>query len=166
MLQKSMWKLRDTSVMSALLGGLAVLGLQSGILPLRTLDVTGHHLAAVTWAHAGDSAPLMRAGDRADNRALPFLIFVQNQTIDLTGDWQLTVNGPFGNRHLVLHIDQRGSRLQGNAEGRQISGTIRGDQVDFTIKAPLGHTLTLTGTVADGRMQGITNMGRPWTASR
>jgi|Deesub1362B_J571_1020462.scaffolds.fasta_scaffold00002_598 hypothetical protein len=96
---------------------------------------------------------------------------------DVSGDWELTLKTPRGERTSSLHIDQDGEKItvtmitsRGEVSGE---GTVKGNEIEWTItrSTPRGElAMTYRGAVEGETMQGTmeTRMGRSleWTAKR
>lgn len=113
-------------------------------------------------------------------------VVLSGQGIDLTGDWEMTTEGPRGERTQTIHIEQEGEKLtvtmtggmgrRGGQEGGgdiTAEGTIDGNKVEwsFTRNTPRGDfTTKYTGTVEGDTMKGEVDRGQrgtaPWSAKR
>lgn len=112
-----------------------------------------------------------------------FLIFVllslslSAQEVDVSGDWELTMETPQGEITMEVHFDQDGENLtvtitepRGEIEG---DGTISGNEIEWTVtrSTPSGEmTMTYTGTVDGETMSGEVQIGNfgsaQWKATR
>lgn len=120
---------------------------------------------------------LMDAGD--PDSALPFpteaspspvpgpsTLYLWVIPADVEGDWRLEL--PDGGTASV-HIDQRFQELRIRADDGRFTGgsaAVRGETLHLTLQREDGRTLRLQGTVRDGRMEGRTAGGEPWSARR
>lgn len=105
-------------------------------------------------------------------------VFLSAQEVDVTGDWQMTVETPRGEMTSDVHFDQDGERLtvtMVGPEGDEISGegTVRGSEIEWTVtrSTPRGEmTMTYTGTVEGNMMSGDVQFGdfgsAEWKATR
>lgn len=103
--------------------------------------------------------------------------FLSAAATDVSGQWELTINTPRGERTYDLQIEQDGEKIivtmvtpRGETQGE---GTLKGDKIEWTItrSTPRGEfTLTYRGTVEGNIMQGTLETGRggtiEWTAKR
>jgi L-seryl-tRNA(Ser) seleniumtransferase len=97
---------------------------------------------------------------------------------DLSGRWDVEIQFAASKTTHVLHITQKGSRLQGTHQGefiaRDLSGEIRGDGVEFASFQGESHGDSLSyrfsGKVSAETMSGALDMGEylgaTWTARR
>lgn len=99
------------------------------------------------------------------------------QQVDVTGDWELTVQTPRGDRTQQVHFEQDGENLTVTMEGRrgpiEAKGSVKGNDIEwsFTRETPRGEfTMTYTGTVEGDTMSGEVQMGDfgtgEWSAKR
>lgn len=89
---------------------------------------------------------------------------------DVNGSWQISWTAKNGNqRQATMRIKQRRNKLSGDFEGARgsvpLKGTLDGDQVSVTVKLPR-RQLTFTGTVDGNKMNGTTERGVAWSATR
>lgn len=103
--------------------------------------------------------------------------FLPAWTTDVSGEWELTIKTPRGERISELQIEQDGEKIvvtmitpRGEIKGE---GTLNGNEIEWTItrSTPRGEfTLTYRGTVEGETMQGTLETGRgptiEWTAKR
>jgi hypothetical protein len=118
-----------------------------------------------TPAALAESARARNAGSSAQAAA-------QDDTTapDLTGSWQVSWTANNGNqRQASMQVTQKGSKLSGSFEGARgsvpLKGTVDGNQVSFKVKMPR-RQLSFTGTVNGGKMNGTTDRGVTWSATR
>ena len=112
-----------------------------------------------------------------------FPVMLSGQDINVTGDWEMTLETPRGERTQAIHIEQDGEKLivtmQGGMRGGQgggeitAEGTIQGNKVEwsFSRNTPRGDfSIKYTGTVEGDTMTGEVSRGQsrtsPWTAKR
>jgi len=100
------------------------------------------------------------------------------QNIDVSGDWELTMETQRGEFTQNVHFDQEGESLTVTMEGRgggefTGEGTIKDHDIEWTItrSTPRGEfTSTYTGKVEGDTMSGTAAMGQfgsiEWTAKR
>ena len=100
------------------------------------------------------------------------------QNVDVSGDWELTLQSPRGEFTQNVHFDQEGESLKVAMEGRgggesTGAGTIKGSEIQWTVtrSTPRGEfTSNYTGVVEGDTMSGEVQMGdfgsRQWTAKR
>ena len=98
--------------------------------------------------------------------------------VDVTGDWEMTMVSPRGERTSTVHLEQDGEKITVTMEGRQGDeitgeGTIQGNAIEWTISrsTPRGDmTMTYEGTVDGDTMSGTVEVGDfgrfDWTAER
>jgi uncharacterized pyridoxal phosphate-dependent enzyme len=97
---------------------------------------------------------------------------------DLSGQWEFEIQYRASKSTQTLHLQQKGSQLEGTQRGpflaRDIAGTITGDTVTLTSNVTERHGDALryrfTGTIAGGAMSGTLDMGEyldaSWVARR
>lgn len=109
-----------------------------------------------------------------------FLLVVSLNALeaDVTGDWEMTMTTPRGERTRDIHIEQEGEKIIVTMEGRQggeikAEGTIKGNEIEWTITrdTPRGEfTMTYKGKVEGDTMSGEVEMGDfgsfEWTAKK
>ena len=86
------------------------------------------------------------------------------------GKWKLSFSDPKGNaRQGTLALQQDGSNLGGTYTGPRgtfsTTGAMQGNQIKFTIKG-LGKKMSFTGNVDGDKMNGTTDSGGSWAATR
>jgi len=98
---------------------------------------------------------------------LALLIFSLNaQEVDVTGDWELTMETRRGEMTRDINFVQEGENLTVTMEGRggEVTGegTIKGNDIEWTItrSTPRGEmTMTYTGKVDGDTMSGEVQLG-------
>jgi len=105
-------------------------------------------------------------------------IFLSAQEVNVTGDWELTMETPRGEITRAIHFEQEGENLIVTMEGREGEevtgeGTVKGNEIEWTVtrSTPRGEfTMTYTGTVEEDTMSGEVQMGDrgsiEWTATK
>jgi len=100
------------------------------------------------------------------------------QEVNVTGDWELTIESPRGTRTQNVHFEQTGDKLVVTMEGRRGGevtgeGTISGNEIEWSITRSFrGNSFTMTyqGTVEGDSMKGEVEMGgrgtMEWTAKK
>lgn len=88
---------------------------------------------------------------------------------DLSGNWQVSFAGKRGSRQATMQIKQDGSKVSGSFQGERgsapVSGTLNGNDISFTVKAPR-REISFKGTVHGNKMNGTTEQGGSWSATR
>jgi hypothetical protein len=109
---------------------------------------------------------------------LPQLLNAHEQEINVTGDWEMTMKGPRGERTRDIKFVQEGEKLtvtMPGFRGEEITaeGTVKGNKIEWSItrNTPRGEfTVSYTGTVEGDTMEGEVRMGdfgtREWTAKK
>jgi hypothetical protein len=108
-----------------------------------------------------------------------FVGFVSAADVDVTGDWEMTMESPRGGEITrALHFEQDGEKITVTMEGRQGDeitgeGTIKGNEIEWTISRSTprgGMTMAYKGTVDGDSMSGTVEMGDfgsfDWRAKR
>jgi hypothetical protein len=113
--------------------------------------------------------------------ALVFLLigFVGASDVDVTGDWEMTMQSPRGGEMTrAVHFEQDGEKITVTMESRRgdevtAEGTIKGNAIEWTVsrETPRGAmTMTYKGTVDGDTMSGTVEMGdfgsADWSAKR
>jgi hypothetical protein len=100
------------------------------------------------------------------------------QEINVTGDWEMTVTTPRGDRVSQVKFEQTGEKLKVTTtsfRGEEVTGegTLKGSDIQWSIvrSTPRGEfTVTYTGKVEGDTMKGQATMGdmgtMDWTAAR
>ncbi|MGA9667933.1 MAG: hypothetical protein WBQ94_01925 [Terracidiphilus sp.] len=88
----------------------------------------------------------------------------------ISGKWQVSWTASNGNqRQATLAIKQHGNKLSGTFQAGHSStsmkGSLDGARVLFNAKLPK-REISFTGTVDGDNMNGTTEHGAPWTATR
>jgi hypothetical protein len=106
----------------------------------------------------------------------PVLLLAQG--VNVTGDWEMTVTSPRGERTQDIHFDQQGENLTVTTttqRGDKIEGkgTVKGNEIEwtFTISTQRGEfTQTFKGKIEGDTMSGEVQMGdfgsMPWKAKK
>ncbi len=100
-----------------------------------------------------------------------------SQKIDITGVWESTIESPEINATSVATYKQEGEKLTGTHVGQAgevpLSGTVKGNEVAFTITIDAGgqqFVLTYTGKVDGNTIKGAVDFGGmgtvAWSAKR
>jgi len=108
-----------------------------------------------------------------------FALFAQAQTANVSGDWELTIQGPRGEMTWSVNFVQDGEKLTvamtGGPRGGESKGegTIKGNEIEWSITrtTPQGErTITYKGKVEGNTMSGTVEFGpmgtREWTAKK
>jgi len=105
-------------------------------------------------------------------------ISLSAQEVNVTGDWELTITTPRGERTQNIHFEQEGEKLtvtMMGPRGGEITGegTVRGNKIEWTItrSGRRGEmTIAYTGEIKGDTMSGEVQMGNrgpfKWTAKR
>jgi len=101
---------------------------------------------------------------------------VASQTNDVTGVWNFAVETPQGSGTPTFTFKQEGEKLTGQYKGAfgeaPVTGTVKGNKIDFSFKAsgPVEGTVTYTGTIDGNTMKGTAKFGdlgeATWTAKK
>jgi L-seryl-tRNA(Ser) seleniumtransferase len=98
--------------------------------------------------------------------------------VDLTGQWDVSIEYAAGSSRHALHLMQRGTRLSGSHQGdfvsRDLTGSIEGDAVKVSSDYPESNgdalSYTFTGQIKGDGMAGTIDLGEyraaRWTATR
>ncbi len=88
------------------------------------------------------------------------------QEVNVTGDWEMTITTPRGERTRDIHFEQEGGKLTVTMQGRRgevtAEGTVKGNEIEWTItrSTPRGEfTMTYTGNIEGDTMSGEVQMG-------
>lgn len=88
----------------------------------------------------------------------------QSSAINVTGDWEIKVETEAGSGTPSFTFKQEGEMLTGQYKGllgeSQLTGTVKGDKIEFSFKVSgqLEGTVTYTGTTDGKTMQGKVNL--------
>lgn len=95
---------------------------------------------------------------------------------DVTGTWEFQVETAQGSGTPTFTFKQEGEKLTGQYSGTfgeaPVTGTVKGNQIEFTIKVTgqFDATITYTGTIEGATMKGTAKFGElgeaTWTAKR
>lgn len=92
-------------------------------------------------------------------------VFLSAQEINVTGDWEMTITSPRGERTQDVEFKQEGEKLTVTMQGRggevTAEGTVKGNEIEWTItrSTPRGEfTMTYTGTIEGDTMSGEVQM--------
>ena len=93
-------------------------------------------------------------------------IYLSAQEVNVTGDWEMTITTPRGERTPNIHFEQEGEKLTVTMQGRRgevtAEGTVKGNEIEWTItrSTPRGEfTMTYTGKIEGDTMSGKVQMG-------
>ena len=88
------------------------------------------------------------------------------QEVNVTGDWEMTITTPRGERTQDVHFEQEGEKLTVTMQGRRGEvkgeGTVKGNEIEWTITRPTPRgefTMTYTGKIEGDTMSGEVQMG-------
>jgi hypothetical protein len=97
---------------------------------------------------------------------LLLVISLSAQEVDVTGDWEMTITTPRGERTPNIHFKQEGEKLTVTIQGRRgevtAEGTVKGNEIEWTItrSTPRGEfTMTYTGKIEGDTMSGEVQLG-------
>ena len=100
------------------------------------------------------------------------------QEVDVTGDWEMTLTTPRGERTRDIHFEQEGEKLTVTWEsfrGEEITaeGTVKGNEIEWSVSrsTPRGEfKATYKGKIEGDTISGEVRMGDrgpfEWTAKR
>ncbi|MFW6129049.1 MAG: hypothetical protein ACOC6P_02240 [Candidatus Aminicenantaceae bacterium] len=103
--------------------------------------------------------------------------FLFSLDMDVSGEWELTIQTPRGERTQQMVIEQDGENLTVIMSGRmgevECEGTLKDNEIEWVVNrsTPRGEiTITYTGTVEDDKMNGEVSFGNfgsgEWSAVR
>jgi hypothetical protein len=114
--------------------------------------------------------------------ALSFLflmaVSLTGQEVNVTGDWEITVTSPRGERTSNMHIDQEGEKITVTMEGMRGGemkgeGTVKGNEIEWTVTLETQRgefSITYSGKIEGNTMSGEAQMGdfgtMEWTAKK
>jgi hypothetical protein len=88
------------------------------------------------------------------------------QEVNVTGDWEITITSPRGERTQDIHFEQEGEKLTVTMQGRRgevtAEGTVKGSEIEWSItrSTPRGEfTMTYTGKIEGDTMSGEVKIG-------
>ncbi len=88
------------------------------------------------------------------------------QEVNVTGDWEMTITTPRGERTRDIHFEQEGEKLTVTMQGRsgevKAEGTVKGNELAWTITRSTSRgefTMTYTGKIEGDTMSGEVQMG-------
>ncbi len=88
------------------------------------------------------------------------------QDVNVTGDWEITITTPRGERTQDINFKQEGEKLTVTMQGRRGEvtgeGTVKGNEIEWTItrSTPRGEfTMTYTGKIEGDTMSGEVQIG-------
>jgi hypothetical protein len=97
---------------------------------------------------------------------LLLVISLSAQDENVTGDWEMTITTPRGERTQDINFKQEGEKLTITMQGRRgevtAEGTVKGNEIEWTItrSTPRGEfTMTFTGKIDGDTMSGEVQMG-------
>ena len=86
--------------------------------------------------------------------------------VNVTGDWEMTITSPRGERTQDINFKQEGEKLTVTMQGRggEVTGegTVKGHEIEWTItrSTPRGEfTMTFTGKIEGDTMSGEVQIG-------
>ncbi len=93
-------------------------------------------------------------------------ISLSAQEVNVTGDWEMTITTPRGERTQDINFEQEGEKLTVTIQGPRgevtAEGTVKGNEIEWTItrSTPRGEfTMTYTGKIEGDTMSGEVQMG-------
>ncbi len=97
---------------------------------------------------------------------LLLVISLSAQDENVTGDWEMTITTPRGERTQDVNFKQEGEKLTVIMQGRRgevtAEGTVKGNEIEWTItrSTPRGEfAITYTGKIEGDTMSGEVQMG-------
>lgn len=88
------------------------------------------------------------------------------QEVNVTGDWEITITSPRGERTQDIHFEQEGEKLTVTMQGRggeiTAEGTVKGKDIAWTITRSTQRgefTMTYTGKIEGDKMSGEVQIG-------
>ena len=145
-----------------------VIQFQDNELPI-TMSGTVHEDSMTGTADFGGLAEGDWTGIRLAGVAVP--------TVDLSGEWELTINSPQGSRDVRAMFESEGEQLSGKLMSPlgelPFAGTLTGNQVEFSYVIQFQDNelpITMSGTVHEDSMTGTADFGGlaegDWTGIR
>lgn len=97
--------------------------------------------------------------------------------VNVTGDWEITMTTPRGERTQDIHFEQKGEKLTATWTGRggevTAEGTVKGNEIEWSLNRSRGgreFIMTYKGKIEGDTMSGEVQMGDmgsfEWTAKR
>lgn len=93
-------------------------------------------------------------------------ISLSAQEVNVTGDWEMTITTPRGERTQDVNFKQEGEKLTVTMQGRggevTAEGTVKGNEIEWTITRSTPRrefTMTYTGKIEGDTMSGEVQMG-------
>ena len=105
-------------------------------------------------------------------------ISLSSQEVNVTGDWEMTLTTPRGERTRDIHFEQEGEKLTvtwQSMRGEEVTaeGTVKGNEIEWSVSrsTPRGKfTATYIGKIEGDTMSGEVRMGDrgpfEWKAKR
>jgi len=88
------------------------------------------------------------------------------QEVNVTGDWEVTITSPRGDRTQDVRFEQEGEKLTVTMQGRggevTAEGTVKGNDIEWTITRSTQRgefTMTYTGKIEGDTMSGEVQRG-------
>jgi hypothetical protein len=96
-----------------------------------------------------------------------FAVSLGAQDVNVTGNWEMTITTPRGERTHDIHFEQEGEKLTAtwkSMRGQEVTaeGTVKGNEIEWAItrSTPRGKfTMTYTGKIEGDTMSGEVQMG-------
>jgi hypothetical protein len=93
-------------------------------------------------------------------------ISLSAQEVDVTGDWEITITTPRGERTQDINFKQEGEKLTVTMQSRggevTAEGTVKGNEIEWSITRSTQRgefTMTYTGKIEGDTMSGEVQMG-------
>jgi hypothetical protein len=104
-------------------------------------------------------------------------ILLSANSADVTGDWEITIQSPRGERTSDIHFEQDGEKLAVTMQmmGQEVTaeGTVKGNKIEWSVTRSTQRgdmTIAYSGTVDGDTMSGEAQMGdfgaMEWTAKK
>src|SRR5260370_28056658 len=96
----------------------------------------------------------------------------EHGTVNIAGEWQMSLVSPRRTIAGPLKIQQEGSKITGTFESEHagnlaLTGKVEGNKLTFNMEPHAGMTLTFNGAVEGDKMSGTTDPASgSWSASR
>jgi hypothetical protein len=103
---------------------------------------------------------------------------LSGQITDVSGEWEMTISSPRGDRTSVMTIEQDGDKITVTMEGFRGNemigeGTVSGEDIEWTVTMDTQRgefSITYKGTVSGDTMSGEAQMGNrgsmEWSAKK